>query len=439
MVKAGKIHMLSVRRAHCCIRATLIEYSHTFDSADMIILQQCLRNITEVFMIAFDAYNVPRIIYGPGVSRKVADLLNSLNVQSVMAVYDEGIKKVGIADMVIQPLRDAGFTVEEFGGVVADPPVEMIEDAAKLGREKNVDLYIAIGGGGVIDTTKCMSVMQTNPGRLLDYVLGAGKPIPNFCPRVIAIPTTSGTGSEATSLSIVTDTVSQRKVCVKDIVKMTPYAAYLDPELTLGLPKGLTASTGMDAMSHAIEAYLVGRHNEYADMFCENCIRRVVKWLPEAVANGGNVEARGQMMLAATFGGISFASSTLQAGHAIAHGLGAALHVPHGIACAWGVNFAIQHCGQTAPMERLTSLASFMDIDTAGKSREELVDACCAVIRSMNSSLNVPTPKAFGVGSEEDLEKGFNAIWNHEQGMLGVAGVTDQEELHTYLKDLWAW
>lgn len=390
-------------------------------------------------MIAFDAYNVPRIIYGPGVSKKVSDLLKALNVKNILAVYDEGIKKVGIADAVIQPIRDAGFTVEEFGGVTADPPVEMIEDAAKLGREKNVDLYVAIGGGGVIDTTKCMSVMQTNPGRLLDYVLGTGKPIPNFCPRVIAIPTTSGTGSEATSLSIVTDTASQRKVCVKDIVKMTPYAAYLDPELTLGLPKGLTASTGMDAMSHAIEAYLVGRHNEYADMFCENTIRRVVKWLPEAVADGSNVEARGQMMLAATFGGISFASSTLQAGHAIAHGLGAALHVPHGIACAWGVNFAIQHCGQTVPMERLESLADFMGLDHAGKSREELVEACCAKVKSMNQELKVPTPKEFGIGSEADLEKGFNATWNNEQGMLGVGGVTDKEELHSYLKELWGW
>jgi len=393
----------------------------------------------EVLMIAFDAYNVSRIIYGPGVAKKVTDLLHALNVKSVLAVYDEGIKKVGIADAVISPIRDAGFIVEEFGGVTADPPVEMIEEAAKLGREKNVDIYIAIGGGGVIDTTKCMSVMQTNPGHLLDYVLGVGKPIPNFCPRVIAIPTTSGTGSEATSLSIVTDTGSQRKVCIKDIVKMTPYAAYLDPELTLGLPKGLTASTGMDALSHAVEAYLVGRHNEYADMFCENTIRRVVKWLPQAVADGRSIEARGQMMLAATFGGISFASSTLQAGHAIAHGLGAALHVPHGIACAWGMNFAIQHCGKTVPMERLEALTEFLGAAPAGKSREELVDTCCAVVKGMNASLNVPTPKAFGIGSEEELEKGFNAVWNNEQGMLGVAGVTDKEELHAYLKDLWAW
>ena len=391
-------------------------------------------------MIAFDAYNAPRIIYGEGVSKKVSDLLTSLGVKTVMAVYDEGIKKVGIADAVLTPIREAGFVVEEFGGVTADPPVEMIEEAANLADEKNVDIYVAIGGGGVIDTTKCMAVMHTNPGRLLDYVLGVGKPIPNACPRVIAIPTTSGTGSEVTALSIITDTSTHRKVCVQDVVKMCPYAAYLDPALTVGLPKGLTASTGMDALSHAVEAYLVGRHNEFADMFCENTIRRVVKWLPVAVEDGKNLEARGQMMQAATYGGASFASSTLQAGHAIAHALGGALHVPHGIACAWGLNFAIKHSGKTAEIERMHSLAEYMGVaGEAEMGREELVAACCKVVSDMNRSLKIPTPKTFGIGTKEEMEAAYTACWTNAQGMLGVGGVTDQDELHAYFEEMWAW
>jgi alcohol dehydrogenase len=390
-------------------------------------------------MIAFDAYNAPRIIYGEGVSKKVSDLLKNLNVKTVMAVYDEGIKKVGIADAVLDPIRAAGFKVEEFGGVTADPPVEMIEAAAKQADEKNVDIYIAIGGGGVIDTTKCMAVMHTNPGRLLDYVLGSGKPIPNACPSIIAIPTTSGTGSEVTALSIVTDTTTHRKVCVKDVVKMCPYAAYLDPALALGLPKGLTASTGMDALSHAVEAYLVGRHNEFSDMFCENAIRRVVKWLPVAVADGKNIEARGQMMQAATYGGASFASSTLQAGHAVAHALGESLHVPHGIACAWALNFAIKHCGKTVEMDRMYALAEYMGIDAAGMDRSAVVAACCKKVKDMNDSLNIPTPKAFGIGKPEQMEAAYNACWTYEQGMLGVAGVTDKKELHDYFEEMWAW
>lgn len=390
-------------------------------------------------MIAFDAYNAPRIIYGEGVSQKVADLLKSLNVKTVMAVYDEGIKKVGIADAVIHPIRAAGFTVEEFGGVTADPPVEMIEEAAKLADEKNVDIYIAIGGGGVIDTTKCMAVMHANPGRLLDYVLGAGKPIPNTCPSVIAVPTTSGTGSEVTALSIVTDTTTHRKVCIKDVVKMCPYAAYLDPQLALGLPKGLTASTGMDALSHAVEAFLVGRHNEYSDMFVAAAVDRIIKWLPVAVEDGKNVEARGQMMQAACYAGISFASSTLQVGHAIAHALGGALRVPHGIACAWGVNFAIQHCGETVPIERLQALAGHLGVDAMGKGRKDLIDACCTVIRNMNISLNIPTPQAFGIGTKEEMEAAYTACWTNEQGMLKVGGGVTEAELHAYFEEMWAW
>lgn len=387
----------------------------------------------------FDAYNVSRIIYGEGVSQRVSELLKSLDIKTVMAVYDEGVKTVGIADRVIAPIREAGIVVEEFGGVTADPPVEMIEEAAKIAAAKNVDAYIAIGGGGVLDTTKCMAVMHTNPGRLLDYVLGVGKPIPNACPRVITIPTTSGTGSEVTALSIVTDTSTHRKVCIKDVVKMCPYAAYLDPTLTLGLPKSLTASTGMDALSHAVEAYMVGRHNEFADMFCENAIRRVVKWLPVAVADGSNIEARGQMMQAATYGGASFASSTLQAGHAVAHALGGALHVPHGIACAWGLNFAIRHCSKTMELDRLQNLAEFLGSDVVSDDRQVLADACCKIVKDMNDSLNIPTPKAFGIGTREEMEAACTACWNYEQGMLGVAGVKDQDELHAYFEEMWAW
>lgn len=189
-------------------------------------------------MIAFDAYNPHRVVYGSGVSKNISTLLKGLGAKSVMAVYDPGIKKVGIADKVLAPIREAGFTVVDYDNVTPDPPTEEMEAGAKIAAENNVDFYIAIGGGGVIDTAKCIAIMQTNPGKLLDYVLGVGKPIPNACPPLIAVPTTSGTGSEATALSIVTDSAAHRKVCIKDIDKMCPYACYLDPELMTVCPRG---------------------------------------------------------------------------------------------------------------------------------------------------------------------------------------------------------
>ena len=396
-------------------------------------------------MIAFNGYNLPRYFFGEGCAQNISAELKVLGAKTIMAVFDEGIKAVGIADKVLNPIKEAGFKVVEFGGVTADPPAEMIEEAAKLAKANDVDTYVAIGGGGVIDTTKCMSAMQHNEGRLLDYVLGKGKMLTEACPRVIAVPTTSGTGSEATALSIVTDTESQRKVCVKDIEKICPYCAYMDPDLLTGLPKGLTASTGMDALSHAVEAYLVKLHNDYSDMYSAAAIKRIVKYLPIAVADGKNIEARGQMMLAAQFAGSSFASSTLQAGHAIAHGVGASLHVPHGTACAWGLNFAIKHCGKTVPVERLQELAGWMDIAGADKmDRQALVDALCAKVKNMNETLGVPTPKTFkdgAIASKESMEAGFNATWTNEQGMLGVADVKaeDKDSLHAYFEEMWAW
>lgn len=134
-------------------------------------------------MIAFDAYNPHRVVYGSGVSKNISTLLKGLGAKSVMAVYDPGIKKVGIADKVLAPIREAGFTVVDYDNVTPDPPTEEMEAGAKIAAENNVDFYIAIGGGGVIDTAKCIAIMQTNPGKLLDYVLGVGKPIPNACPR----------------------------------------------------------------------------------------------------------------------------------------------------------------------------------------------------------------------------------------------------------------
>ena len=282
-------------------------------------------------MIAFDAYNAPRIIYGEGVSKKVSDLLTSLGVKTVMAVYDEGIKKVGIADAVLTPIREAGFVVEEFGGVTADPPVEMIEEAANLADEKNVDIYVAIGGGGVIDTTKCMAVMHTNPGRLLDYVLGVGKPIPNLCPKVIAIPTTCGTGSEVTNLSIIARTRLGTKL---GLVSPAMYAdhAVLIPQLLEGLPFGVFAASSIDALVHAVESSLSPRATPYTKLFGYKAIEMILHGYQRLVSEGREALhiLLDDFLVASNFAGIAFGTAGCAAVHAMSYPLGGKYHVAHG-------------------------------------------------------------------------------------------------------------
>lgn len=388
----------------------------------------------------FDAI-MPRLIFGKGSSKTVGTIFKSLdNIKTVMAVFDNGIKEAGISGPIIHALTEDGFTVEEFGDIERDPSTDTIEKAAQIAKEKNVDAFVAIGGGGVIDVTKCVAMLVTNPGKTLDYELGVGKPIENICKPWVGIPTTSGTGSEVTCLSIVTNTKIHRKVCVKDVVKLRATASVLDPELTLGLPKGLTATTGMDALSHAVEGYLVPIANEYSDMFCEIAISSIVKNLPTVVSDGSNIKARGEMMKAASYASIGFANSTLQIGHSIAHALGESVHVPHGMACAWGLPYAIRRCGEIVSFGRLQKLAALLGIDICGKERKELIRECEKTVLEMNKQLNVPTPNEFGIGSVKEMEAAYNACVTMEQPMLQAGGVKiTNEEVHAYFEEMWRW
>lgn len=387
-------------------------------------------------MIAFDGIT-PRIVYGTGVSLTISNFLADLNAKTVVAVYDQGVKSAGIVDPILNAIREKGFSVVEYGEVISDPTVEVIEKGARIAKEAGGDVFIAIGGGSALDCAKCMALLQTNSGSLLDYMgVGVAK---HACPPWIAVPTTSGTGSEATCLSIITDTKAQRKVMVKDLVKMRAAAAYLDPNLVLGLPKGLTASTGMDALAHAVEGYTIPRHNEYSDMYCVGAIRRVLKYLPTAVENGKDVEARGEMMLAATFGGLGFANSSLHIGHGFSHAIGASLHVPHGTACAWTLPFAMRHAGQVMPYDRLQTLAQLMGIDIIGKERADLISACEDVITGLSKQVNIPTVKDMGLGGSDKMELAIKTALEKEVFMCQASGQPLSEEtLRAYFAEIWA-
>ena len=368
-------------------------------------------------MIAFDAYNAPRIIYGEGVSKQVATLLQSLNVKTVMAVYDEGIKQVGIADSVLTPLREAGFVVEEFGGVTADPPVEMIEAAAKYADEKNVDIYIAIGGGGVIDTTKCMAVMHTNPGRLLDYVLGVGKPIPNLCPKVIAIPTTSGTGSEVTSFSVITDKQNGNIKYPLADYRLTPDVAIIDPQFTWSMPKSIVDDTGLDVLTHAIEAYVSVMASDYTDGLALHAIEMVFTYLEKSY--NGDPLAREKMHNASCIAGMAFTNAFLGLNHSMAHKLGGEYHIPHGRANAILLPYVIKY-NATKPTkfasfpkykeyvadERYAKIARRVGLCSADTPISEAVDCLVKAIRELMTVTERPLCiKDCGVSEAEFMSK----------------------------------
>jgi len=387
-------------------------------------------------MIPFDG-QTPRMIYGEGVSLTISGYLDNLNVKNVMVVYDAGVKSAGLIDPIVNALKEKGYNIAEYDGVVPDPTVEVIENGARLAKDAGVEAFIGVGGGSALDATKCMALLQSNPGSLLDYMgVGVAK---NACPPWIAVPTTSGTGSEVTALSIITDAANERKVMVKDLIKMKAAVAYLDPTLLTGLPKGLTAATGVDALTHAIEGFTIPRSNEFSDLFAVGAIKRIMKYLPLAVKNGKDLEARGQMLIAASYGGLAFANASLHIGHAIAHGIGASLHVPHGIACAWGARFSIRQAGQSMPYGRLQTLAQTLGIDIIGLERAELIRACEDVVAALIRQVGIPTPADMKLGEKDKMELAFKTTWEKEQFMSQASGTPiDEATMRSYFEEIWA-
>lgn len=380
-------------------------------------------------------FQAPRCIFGEGSTKRIPEILSNYNVKKIMAIYDKGVKVAGIVDPILENIKKAGYEVIEFDEVNPDPDEVMVEKAADIARQAGVELFIAIGGGSAMDTVKGVCVLQTNPGKLANY-MGAGL-VKNACPRWFAVPTTSGTGSEVTTLGIFSDTKAQKKYMVKDLVKLPAACAFMDPSLVLGLPAKMTAATGMDALSHAVEGYTIPINNPICDAINIDAIKRIYKWLPVAVADGKNIEARGEMMLAATLGGLGFANTSLHIGHAFGHALGAALHIPHGVACTLSVPYAMRHAGEVMPIERLKTLAEAMGIEITNKERAELIDDCVKAIKALGKQVGIPTMSELGFGDTKYLELGIEFA-KKEVYMCQASGqpLTD-EKMREYMTDMW--
>lgn len=271
-----------------------------------------------------------KIEFGTGLLNQVGQETTQITPgKRAMLVTDEGIKQAGIAGQVLSSLATAGFTVEFFDRVEPNPKDVDCEAGGLAAREFAADVIVAVGGGSVMDTAKAMALLQTHGGRLAQYE-GGGKVIKDVTP-IIAVPTTSGTGSEVTRSSVVTDTTRKIKMSVRDL-RLAPRLALVDPETTYRLPPFLTATTGMDALVHAIEAYTCRRANPFSDLFAQAAMGKIFPWLRTAVHDGSNKEARAALMLGSLLAGVAFSHADVAAVHCLAEALGGLYDIPHGAA-----------------------------------------------------------------------------------------------------------
>ncbi len=271
----------------------------------------------------------PAIHFGYGVSDQTGEQVRSRGITRVLVVTDAGIRAAGIAGQIEASLGSSGIQFEIYDQVSPNPRDYECLAAAGLARASGAQAVVAVGGGSPIDLAKAAVGLATNDGTALDWV--APRNFTNPPLPLIAVPTTAGTGSEVTRSSVVNDTTRQIKVSLRDWA-IAPRIALVDPGLTIGLPPLLTASTGMDALTHAIEAYTCNRATPISDALALHAIRLIGPNLPIAVADGANTTAREQMMLASTIAGMAFSNADVAAVHCIAEALGGRYDTPHGIA-----------------------------------------------------------------------------------------------------------
>lgn len=277
---------------------------------------------------SFEFYNPTEIHYGAGVLATLPSMVQRLGMASALLVCDPGIIKAGLVDRVSDVLKAANIPFAVFSDVESDPEVRSVDSGVDAARAMGAGGVIGIGGGSALDTAKAIAVMLTNDGNIRDY-FGVDKIKKQGAP-VIAIPTTAGTGSEVTVWSVLSDTENDVKVNIGSYLNC-PRIALLDPELTLTLPAAITAATGMDALTHAIESYVNKAAHIVSESVAEKSIALIADNLRLAVSQGDNIEARGNMLIASSLAGLSFNRIRLGLAHAFALPLGNFFNIPHGL------------------------------------------------------------------------------------------------------------
>jgi alcohol dehydrogenase class IV len=297
------------------------------------------------------------VLFGVGAIEQLGEKVLALGVKKVLCVYDAGVKVSGIADRVSTILKNSGLEVVVFDQVTFDAPNTVIDEGGKLAKKNNVAAVIGIGGGSSLDTAKAIRVLVENPLPISRYYAGKGNYFAVTIPLIL-VPTAAGTGSEVTAMSVVHDLAANTKEAVLNGGTL----AIVDPELTLTVPPAVTAATGMDALSHAIEAYTSNTADPKSDLLAIKAIELIAKNIITAYKEGQDIEARTNMMLASNFAGIAFNDASVHFGHAAAHAFGTTFHMPHGVGCALATPEVIEFSAEVIP-ERTIEIAKALGCD----------------------------------------------------------------------------
>ena len=344
-------------------------------------------------------YRLPEYRDGPGSIRELPAFLREKKVDNVLIVTDRGLMKLGLPDPMLKALDQAGIRYACYHDLGPNPTTEDVEKGFRLYRENHCQAIVAFGGGSPMDCAKGIGAKVAHPRRAvaqMQGILRVLKPIPPF----FAVPTTSGTGSETTLAAVITDSATHRKASINDPFLIPKYAV-LDPELTVGLPPYITATTGMDALCHAVEAYTNHTYNTPVENeMAKKAVKLIYDNLLTAYQDGSNLEARQNMQFAALYAGRAFTRGCVGYVHAIGHTLGGLYGVAHGLAMAILLPHVMREFGASAH-KRLAELADVCGI--AGANEAEKANAFIRWIEETNAKMGLPDK--FDMIREEDIDQ----------------------------------
>ncbi|HDR4553231.1 TPA: iron-containing alcohol dehydrogenase [Bacillus cereus] len=343
-------------------------------------------------------FRMPKsVLYGRNSLEKLGEQSKKLGKRAFI-VTDTIMEKLGYVEKCIQQLNKKSITVSTYNKVDAEPTNIHVLEALSLCKEEKCDFIIGIGGGSCIDAAKAVAVLYTNGGEVEDYVQKdieiENNPLP-----LIAIPTTSGTGSEVTSVAVITNKKTDVKMMMKH-PSFIPKVAIIDPVLTSSLPPQITAATGIDALCHAIEAYISKVSQPLTDVLALSAIESIMKYLCIAYEDGRNMEAREAMMIASLQAGIAFSNASVTLVHGMSRPVGALFHVPHGISNAILLPTVLEFT-KTSAMKRLAKIGRSLNKDLYSNSDEEVADYTLGEIKKLCFDLRIPNLKEYGIDEIE--------------------------------------
>lgn len=381
--------------------------------------------------VNFLDWTPPKLLKGAGAVKELPKLIKSEGVNNVLVVTDKGLMGLHLLDSLFEGLEAEGIKYSVFDGVQPNPTIYNIEDALKMYKDNNCEGFIAFGGGSPMDCAKVTAARVVKPKQTPSQMRGVLKVLKKL-PPFYAVPTTAGTGSECTIAAVISNPDTHEKNSIMDPV-LRPKYAVLDPELTAGLPPHITSTTGMDALTHAVEAYIGKSNTKQTEEDALIATKLVFENIEKAYVNGKDLEARENMLVASYHAGLAFTRAYVGYVHAIAHNLGGMYNIPHGLANAVILPYVLDYFGETA-YKRLAELADVAGVSGPAQGDREKAKRFIAAIRDLNTKMNIPD--GFEQIKDEDIPLIAERALKEGNPLYPVPKIMNLEECKALIKKL---